>query len=151
MRSRSERARATGSQTEAPAVSSWDNATSSYSSQVAQPVSITISSSQKPTQAAAAVSGLAAGHYHLDPSLLTQKLLSTGLVEDEKPAVPARSRVAAMATATTSVTMSKPVAVAPPQTVVRSVVAPTQRTAPAVSRPSQQHDKLSQVLWTTGS
>ena len=151
MRSRSERARATGSQTEAPAVSSWDNATSSYSSQVAQPVSITISSSQKPTQAAAAVSGLAAGHYHLDPSLLTQKLLSTGLVEDEKPAVPARSRVAAMATATTSVTMSKPVAVAPPQTVVRSVVAPTQRTAPAVTRPSQQHDKLSQVLWTTGS
>ena len=150
MRSRSDRARATGSQTEALAASSWDNATSNYSSQVAQPVSISISSSQKPVPAAGAVSGMTAGHYHLDPNLLMQKLLSTGLVEDDKPAVPARSRVPAVATATTSVTVSKPVAVAPPQTVVRSVVAPTQRAAPAVARSSQQQDKLSQVLWTTG-
>ncbi|XP_076444886.1 uncharacterized protein LOC143282870 isoform X5 [Babylonia areolata] len=145
LRARSERARApVGHHTE-----SWDNVPSTSRlnhSHVNQPVSITISSTAKPAPPAAAVPGMTAGHYHLDPHLLKQKLLSTGLVEeDHKPEPPARSHVPGKSMVSSSLALSKPVAVAPPQAVVRSVVAPTQRAAVAAARPPPQEDKLSQV------
>ncbi|KAL8588944.1 hypothetical protein ACOMHN_012982 [Nucella lapillus] len=145
LRARAERARAPIRQTE-----SWDNVPSGHTrGHFNQPVSITLSSSAKPAPPAAAVTGMTAGHYHLDPFLLKQKLLSTGLVEEDcKPEPPARCRVPGKTLMSTSLALSKPVAVAPPQAVVRSVVAPTQRAtaATALARPPyQQEDKLSQV------
>nr|KAG5709873.1 hypothetical protein BaRGS_032697 [Batillaria attramentaria] len=139
MKSRTERSRgAAGS--DGPPVSSWDNA-STFTGQVNQPMSITISSTQKPQVAGG---GMTAGHYHLDPNLLKQKLLSTGLVEEEQHRFEEAARDRMSSLASSSASMSKPVAVAPPQTVIRSVVAPTQRPT-ATTRPSQQQDKLSQV------
>ncbi|KAK7112478.1 platelet binding protein GspB-like isoform X2 [Littorina saxatilis] len=170
MRSRAERARGM----EAPTANAWDGPASSYSNLVtAQPVSVSISSSTKaqlattmfaapaPAPAIAAalgakgiagITGMTAGHYVLDPNLLKQKLMSTGLVEEDRPEIPLRSRIPALSLATSApVALSRPVAVAPPQTVARSVVAPTQRSAPLASSLApapalaRQQDKLSQV------
>lgn len=139
IKSRPERSRAP-IMADAVQVSKWDSPGMSSVGQRGQPVSAIITSTQKAPPPAGA---MVAGQYHLDPLLLRQKLLSTGLVEEEHADEAFRHQAPRQHT---PVTASKPVAIAPPQTIVRSAIAPTQQ-PPLPSRTFfQQQEKLSQVM-----